>query len=251
MSKDDGSTGIKSISGSQRAKAAKAAKAAKSGESIVHGGTCSACGEISSSCTTGNEHQHCAGFFKGTFLPEKYMALAILQRRYQSQEHSHRFVMLVDGTLIRHEEIASGRWIPSVEISQQRDARETEGMLLLSRECHVIVLRSAGEWAATFFNGLGQPLSWFDNAWKLTDSLTDEELRWVETDRAQRKAWEAVTEQVAMDVEIVPTADDLFLAAEEAAEGHSEGPYDSYEKLLPNLLTVHLSWLDNAAAPTT
>ena len=157
---DDGSTGNKSISNSQKAKGAKAARAAKLGLVKKHGGVCSSCGQTSTSCTPGTTHQGCAGYFQGSF---GLAALDLLAEKGQ-------FRMTADGSIISRP--IDGTWI-------DRDVLATRLYVNLSRQVHIVVLYTEVPVApidgvptvatkvdgVRFENGLGEMLTWLDGKW--------------------------------------------------------------------------------------
>lgn len=174
----DSSTGIKSISKSQKMKGAKLAKQAKLGLVKKHGGVCSSCGQESTSCTPGTSHLGCLGFFQGDFGNDVLNNFAEVGQR----------AMTADGTVI----VGRGRngtWISKAELRQRREERAAEMLPILKNRVYMtgVFFEPVGKEKPklshlTITNGIGEPMKLSPEGWVvvqenpgLTDKVTTDE----------------------------------------------------------------------------
>lgn len=202
---------------SQRAKGAKLARAAKSGKVTNHGGVCSSCGQISSSCTTNTPHDSCDGFVKNYDFKDP-----ILNTLGES------FPMLADGTIIKR--AVPGKWITTNELAARRAERKAEAYRIAKERVVMTSVYKLGDDGLTlmvetqtpgFFapvldyldicNGLGDPISYVGGKWRTEQEVNEYQIAY-EMDAAAGAA-EAANDVVEKSVDIESILDGVAEAA--------------------------------------
>lgn len=187
---NDGSTGILSISNSARSAGKRAAK--RAANPIARGGVCSACGQQSTSCTTGTAHHGCVGY-AGKPTENFDFGDPLLNLMGET------YAMSADGTVIQYP--ITGYWISKDELLSRRAERKAEahraakkrviftsvfveipgeptddpsaGVALIKKFSHLDVK-----------NGLGEDIFWHATKGWITTEEADDYLVAVEVDAA-------------------------------------------------------------------
>lgn len=162
---DDGNTGILSLSKSQKTKGARDAKRAKLGLVKLHGGTCTSCGQTSTSCSTNTAHTGCTGYFQGNFGSPALNRLAELSQS----------PMLFDGSPIQR--AVEGTWVNGDNLTAllaRRTERASEAERILRRQTHIVPIVVEGKTTGVKFeNGMGEPLMWSTTGKWVPDAPVD------------------------------------------------------------------------------
>lgn len=142
----------------------RAAKLAKKGP-ICHGGTCSSCGQTSSSCTPKTAHAGCKGYYEGNFGADGSLGEQVLTAAREN------FLTLCDGTLVRQP--IPGTWLSEESVLKTRLERAQARINHLASQR--VINFNAETKVITFANGLGDPIFFLDNKWKQLNDLNDSE----------------------------------------------------------------------------
>lgn len=236
--KSDDTTGNLSISKSQKNAAARARKAALAPK-VCRGGVCSACGQESTSCTTGSQHEACKGYVEN----------------YDFKDHllnafGEREAMAADGTILQYPIV--GYWISKEELLKRRCERKIEAEQRAKKR---VVMTSVfktdvdgafvqGDNGGLIFdrldvtNGLGEPISYLGGAWRTEEEAT-------EYAAALEKDLRAGVEEVYYENE---KPIDVDVAAHEAErilmdeiDRVAQDSEKSWNELFPGIVTVELA----------
>lgn len=123
MAKNEGVTGNLSISKSKKNEGKRLAKKAAA-KPIERGGICSACGQLSTSCTTGTAHHNCVGY---AGKPNENFDFGDPLLNIMGETYA----MAADGTVIQHP--INGYWINKSELLSRRAERKAEAVKIAAK----------------------------------------------------------------------------------------------------------------------